>query len=112
MSEPKCPHGSRFRDALVIINPGACNPSGVALSLTAGAPRQKLRGLAAAEPSGHRDRAENLSKACGPRTTSVGVLSRERARQCASLILRLLPPEPLPCTRKRVGMRRREHPAP
>ena len=77
MSEPKRPHGSRFRDALVIINPGACNPSGVALSLTAGAPRQKLRGLAAAEPSGHRDRAENLSKACGPRTTSVGVLSRE-----------------------------------
>ena len=33
MSEPKCPHGSRFRDALVIINPGACNPSGVALSI-------------------------------------------------------------------------------
>jgi len=33
MSEPKRPHGSRFRDALVIINPGACNPSGVALSV-------------------------------------------------------------------------------
>ena len=33
MSEPKRPHGSRFRDALVIINPGACNPSGVALSI-------------------------------------------------------------------------------
>jgi hypothetical protein len=32
MSE-KRPHGSRFRDALVIINPGACNPSGVALSI-------------------------------------------------------------------------------
>jgi hypothetical protein len=30
-SEPKRLHGSRFRDALVIINPGACNPSGVAL---------------------------------------------------------------------------------
>jgi hypothetical protein len=29
MSEAKRPHGSRFRDALVIINPGACNPSGV-----------------------------------------------------------------------------------
>jgi hypothetical protein len=26
-------HGSRFRDALVIINPGACDPSGVALSI-------------------------------------------------------------------------------
>ena len=33
MSEPKRPHGSRFRDALVIINPGACNPSCVALSI-------------------------------------------------------------------------------
>ena len=30
----KRPHGSRFRDALVIINPGACNPSGLALSIT------------------------------------------------------------------------------
>jgi hypothetical protein len=33
MSESKHPHGSRFRDALVIINPGASNPSGVALSI-------------------------------------------------------------------------------
>jgi hypothetical protein len=33
MSETKRPHDSRFRDALVIINPGACNPSGVALSI-------------------------------------------------------------------------------
>jgi hypothetical protein len=33
MSETERPHGSRFRDALVIINPGACNPSGVALSI-------------------------------------------------------------------------------
>jgi hypothetical protein len=30
MSETKRPNGSRFRDALVI-NPGACNPSGVVL---------------------------------------------------------------------------------
>ena len=33
MSETRRPYGSRFRDALVIINPGACNPSGVALSI-------------------------------------------------------------------------------
>jgi len=33
MSETKRPHGSRFCDARVIINPGACNPSGVALSI-------------------------------------------------------------------------------
>jgi hypothetical protein len=33
MSETNRPLGSRFRDALVIINPGACNPSGVALSI-------------------------------------------------------------------------------
>jgi hypothetical protein len=33
MPETKRPYGSRFRDALVIINPGACNPSGVALSI-------------------------------------------------------------------------------
>jgi hypothetical protein len=33
MSEAKRPHGSRFRDALVIVNPGACNPSGIALSI-------------------------------------------------------------------------------
>ncbi len=33
MSEAKRPHGSRFRDALVIVDPGACNPSGIALSI-------------------------------------------------------------------------------
>ena len=33
MSETRRPHGSRFREALVIINPGACNPSGVAMSI-------------------------------------------------------------------------------
>ena len=33
MSETKRPYRSRFRDALAIINPGACNPSGVALSI-------------------------------------------------------------------------------
>jgi hypothetical protein len=33
MSETKRPHGSRFRDALVIVNPGACNPSGIAHSI-------------------------------------------------------------------------------
>ena len=38
MSETKRPHGSRFRDALVIVNPGACNPSGIAHSII-GLPR-------------------------------------------------------------------------
>ena len=33
MSEAKRPHGSRFRAALVMVNPGACNPSGIALSI-------------------------------------------------------------------------------
>ena len=33
MSEAKRPHGSRLRDALAIVNPGACNPSGIALSI-------------------------------------------------------------------------------
>jgi hypothetical protein len=33
MSGPKRPHGSRFRDALAIVDPGACNPSGIALSI-------------------------------------------------------------------------------
>jgi len=33
MSETKHPHGSRVRDALVIVTPGACNPSGIALSI-------------------------------------------------------------------------------
>ena len=33
MSDPTRPHGSRFRDALAIVNPGACNPSGIAHSI-------------------------------------------------------------------------------
>jgi hypothetical protein len=33
MHETNRPHGSRFRDALVIVNPGACNPSGIAHSI-------------------------------------------------------------------------------
>jgi hypothetical protein len=35
MSEAKRPHGTRFRDALAILDPGACNPSGIALSIAA-----------------------------------------------------------------------------
>ena len=33
MSETKRPYGSRFRDALVSVNPGACKPSGIAHSI-------------------------------------------------------------------------------
>src|SRR5690242_14883360 len=33
MSETERPHGRRFRDAVAIIDPGAGNPSGVALSI-------------------------------------------------------------------------------
>jgi hypothetical protein len=33
MSDLARPHGSRFRDALVIVNPGACNPSGITDSI-------------------------------------------------------------------------------
>ena len=33
MSDLTRPHGSRFRDSLVIVNPGACNPSGIAHSV-------------------------------------------------------------------------------
>jgi hypothetical protein len=33
MSKAKRPNGSRFRDALVIVNPCAGNPSGIALSI-------------------------------------------------------------------------------
>jgi hypothetical protein len=35
MSHLTRPHGSRFRDALAIVNPGACNPSGIAHSVDA-----------------------------------------------------------------------------
>jgi hypothetical protein len=33
MSKAKRPNGSRFRDALVIVSPGAGNPSGIVLSI-------------------------------------------------------------------------------
>jgi len=49
MSETKRPHGSRFRDALVIVNPGACNPSGVAHSII-----EACREIREYEPSGSR----------------------------------------------------------
>src|SRR5215470_9697172 len=45
MSETKRLHGSRFRDALVIVNPGACNPSGIAHSII-----EACRGIREHEP--------------------------------------------------------------
>ena len=47
MSETKHPHGSRFRDALVIVNPGACNPSRIAQSII-----EACRELRQHEPNG------------------------------------------------------------
>src|SRR5215467_2653809 len=47
MSETKRLLGSRFRDALVIVNPGACNPSGIAHSIT-----EACREIRKYEPNG------------------------------------------------------------
>ena len=47
MSETKRPHGNRFRDALAIVNPGACNPSGIADSIVEAC--REIRGY---EPNG------------------------------------------------------------
>jgi hypothetical protein len=44
------PHGSRFRDALAIVDPGACNPSGIALSIADAC--REIREHESATPSG------------------------------------------------------------
>jgi len=108
MSEPKRPHGSRFRDALVIMQPERCRT--VANRRRPSAEVERTRGGGAVRPSRScREPQQGLRSA----HDLVGVLSRERGSPmrefdpCACSHQYSLSP-----TRKRVGMRRREHPAP
>jgi hypothetical protein len=54
MSETKRPHGSSFRDALAIVDPGACNPSGIALSIA-----EACRDIRAHETAGTKETCQD-----------------------------------------------------
>ena len=67
MPEINRPHGGRFRDALAIVNPGACNPSGIAHSIVDACReiRQHERAASAAQDPAVRLMVYQLASVCG-----------------------------------------------
>jgi hypothetical protein len=65
MSDQKRPHGSRFRDALVIVTPGACNPSGIAHSIVDACREIREHAASTAQDPAVRLMVYQLASVCG-----------------------------------------------
>jgi hypothetical protein len=66
MTDLTRPHGSRFRDAIAIVNPGACNPSGIAHSIVDACREIRARARSEHCPrSGGRLMVYKLASICG-----------------------------------------------
>ena len=59
------PTGKRFKDALFIVDPGACNPSGIAYAIVDACKEARAEGVATAKDPAVRLMVTQLAWVCG-----------------------------------------------